>query len=142
MGKAAKTRPTAVSVSAFLAAVDGEVRRADAKVLVGMLKAITGWKPKMWGPTIVGFGAYHYTYESGRTGSICAIGFSPRKASLVVYAADFPGKAALLKRLGKHRGGLKQCLYINKLADVNLPVLQQILTGGLAAIRKKWPVTA
>jgi Domain of unknown function (DU1801) len=142
MSKAAKTRPTAVSVTAFIAALDNDVRRQDAKALVGMLKAITGWKPKMWGPTIVGFGAYHYTYDSGHSGSICALGFSPRKASLVLYVADFPGKEGLLKQLGKHKGGLKQCLYINKLADVDQRVLKKVLVGGLAQIRKTWPVTA
>jgi hypothetical protein len=142
MSKATKTRPTAVSVTEFIASVESDVRREDAKALLKLLKAVTGWKPKMWGPTIVGFGAYHYTYDSGHSGSICAIGFSPRKASLVVYAADFPGKEALLKKLGKHKGGLKQCLYINKLADVDMVVLEKLLTGGLAAIRKTWPVTA
>jgi hypothetical protein len=137
-----KTRPTAVSVDTFIAAVDNETRRADARVLLKLLRDITGWKPKMWGPTIIGFGAYHYTYDSGHSGSICAIGFSPRKPSQVIYVADFPGKEALLARLGRHKGGLKQCLYINKLADVDLGVLRQILEGGLAQIQKDWPVTA
>jgi hypothetical protein len=142
MSKATKTRPTAVSVTQFIAAVENDVRREDAKALLKLLKAVTGWKPRMWGPTIIGFGAYHYTYDSGHSGSICAIGFSPRKASLVVYVADFPGKEALLRNLGKHKGGLKQCLYINKLADVDMKVLEKVLAGGLAEIRKTWPVTA
>jgi hypothetical protein len=142
MGKATKTRPTAVSVTDFIAAVESDTRREDAKALLKLFRKVTGWKPKMWGPTIIGFGAYHYTYDSGHSGSICAIGFSPRKASLVVYVADFPGKEALLKRLGKHKGGLKQCLYINKLADVDMKVLEEVLVGGLAEISKTWPVTA
>jgi hypothetical protein len=96
----------------------------------------------MWGPTIVGFGAYHYTYDSGHSGSICAVGFSPRKANLVIYVADFPGKEELLKKMGKHKGGLQQCLYINKLADVDLAVLEQILKSGVIEIEKTWPVTA
>jgi len=137
-----KTRATNASVSAFIAAVDNDTRRADAKVLLKLMKEVTGWKPKLWGPTIIGFGAYHYTYDSGHSGSICALGFSPRKASLVIYVADFPGKAGLLKSLGKHKGGLKQCLYINKLADVDIDVLRSILEGGLVQIRKEWPVTA
>jgi hypothetical protein len=141
MGKAAKTKVTASSVADFISSLDNDTRREDALVLVKMLKAITGWEPRMWGPTIIGFGAYHYTYESGHSGSICAIGFSPRKASLVIYAADFPGKEALLKQLGKHKGGLEQCLYINKLADVDAKVLQKLLVGGLAQIKKTWPVT-
>jgi hypothetical protein len=142
MGKATKTKVTAVSVTDFISSLDNDTRRQDALVLVKMLKAITGWKPRMWGPSIIGFGAYHYTYDTGHSGSICAIGFSPRKASLVVYAADFPGKEALLKQLGKHKGGLKQCLYINKLADVDTKVLEKLLIGGLAQIRKTWPVTS
>lgn len=142
MSKATKTKLTAVSVPDFIAAVENDTRRNDAVVLAKLLKAITGWKPRMWGPSIIGFGAYHYTYDSGHSGSICAIGFSPRKASLVIYVADFPGKEALLAQLGKHKGGLKQCLYINKLADVDMKVLEKILIGGLAEIRKTWPVTA
>lgn len=142
MSKATKTKPTTVSVTDFISAVENDTRREDAAVLMKLLKAVTGWKPKMWGPTIIGFGAYHYTYDTGHSGSICAIGFSPRKASLVIYVADFPGKEALLGQLGKHKGGLKQCLYINKLADVDMKVLEKILIGGLAEIGKTWPVTA
>jgi hypothetical protein len=141
MAKTTKTKATSVSVTNFIASIENETRREDAKALLKMFKAATGWKPKMWGPTIIGFGAYHYTYDSGHSGSICAIGFSPRKAAQVIYVADFPGKEALLKTLGKHRGGLKQCLYINKLADVDMGVLEKVLIGGLAEIRKTWPVT-
>jgi hypothetical protein len=137
-----KTVATAVSVDGFIAAVENDTRRADAKVLVKLLRDITGWKPKMWGPTIIGFGAYHYTYDSGHSGTICAIGFSPRKPNQVIYVADFPGKEQLLATLGKHKGGIKQCLYINKLADVDLGVLRKILEGGLEQIKKEWPVTA
>lgn len=137
-----KTKPTKVSVSGFIAAVTNETRRADAKALVKLFGTVTGWKPKMWGPTIIGFGAYHYTYESGHSGSICAAGFSPRGANLVLYISDFPAKAKLLKQLGKHKGGLKQCLYINKLADVDLAVLAKILKGGVAQTKKTWKVTA
>jgi hypothetical protein len=137
-----KTKATKVSVDSFIADVENETRRADAKVLLKMLKDVTGWKAKMWGPTIIGFGAYHYTYDTGHSGTICAIGFSPRKPSQVIYVADFPGKEQLLKVLGKHKGGLKQCLYINKLDDVDLGVLRKILVSGLAQIKKDWPVTA
>jgi hypothetical protein len=139
--KKTKTAPTKISAAAFIDAVENDTRRADAKVLLKLFKEVTGWKPKMWGPTIIGFGAYHYTYPSGHSGSICAVGFSPRGASLVLYVADFPGKAELLKALGKHKGGLKQCLYINKLADVDLAVLRKIVAEGLAQISKEWPVT-
>ena len=138
----AKTKPTTTKPRDFIAAIDNETRRRDAETLLKLFEKITGWKAKMWGPTIVGFGAYHYTYESGRTGSICAVGFSPRKANLVIYAADAPDRADLLKKLGKHKGGDQQCLYINKLADVDLKVLEQIVRSGLEQTKKTWPVTA
>jgi hypothetical protein len=137
-----KTKVTSVKPEDFIAAIENDTRRADALTLLQLFGKVTGWNAKMWGPTIIGFGAYHYTYDSGRTGSICAIGFSPRKANQVIYVADFPGKEALLQQLGKHKGGLEQCLYINKLTDVDLAVLTKILKGGLAEIKKTWPVTA
>ena len=143
MGKyKAKTKVTAVSVTDFIDSVENETRRADARSLVRLFKDVTGWKPRMWGPTIIGFGAYHYTYESGHSGSICAVGFSPRKANLVIYAANFPGVEELLAKLGKHKGGIKQCLYINKLADVQVDVLKEILERSLVELKKQWPVTA
>jgi hypothetical protein len=137
-----KTKLTQVNVKDFIAAVENDTRRNDAITLLKLFAKVTGWKAKMWGPTIVGFGAYHYTYDSGHSGSICAVGFSPRKANLVIYVADFPGKEELLKKMGKHKGGLQQCLYINKLADVDLAVLEQILKSGVIEIEKTWPVTA
>lgn len=137
-----KTKPTKVSVKDFIAAIDNDTRRADAQTLLKLFAKVTGFKAKMWGPTIVGFGAYHYTYETGRSGSSPALGFSPRKANLVIYVFDFPGKADLLKKLGKHKGGLKQCLYINKLDDVDLGTLKRILEAGLVEASKQWPVTA
>jgi hypothetical protein len=143
MGKyKTKTKVTTVSVNEFIASVPNDTRRADAKTLVKTFKEATGWKPRMWGPTIVGFGAYHYKYDSGHSGSICAVGFSPRKANLVVYVADFPGKELLLKQLGKHKGGIRQCLYINKLEDVQIDCLKEIIRQSLVELRKTWPVTA
>jgi hypothetical protein len=137
-----KTKRTAVKPKDFIASIDNDTRREDAKGLLKLFETVTGWKSYMFGPTIVGFGAYHYTYESGRSGSVCAVGFSPRKANLVVYVFDFEGKAALLKKLGKHKGGLEQCLYINKLADIDLAVLEKIIKGGIAQAKRTWPVTA
>jgi hypothetical protein len=137
-----KTKPTTVSVRSFVAAVENEARQQDAKALLKLFGKVTGWKAQMWGPTIIGFGAYHYTYDTGHAGSICVAGFSPRKANLVIYISDFPGKAELLKRLGKHKGGLKQCLYINKLTDVDTAVLEKIIRAGVAETKKVWPVTA
>jgi Domain of unknown function (DU1801) len=137
-----KTKPTKVSVSSFIAAVENDTRREDAKTLLKLCQEATGWKPQMLGPTIIGFGLYHYKYDSGHSGSSCVLGFSPRKASLVIYVFDFAGKAELLEKLGKHKGGLKQCLYINKLADVDLAVLKKILQVGVVEAKKTWPVTA
>ena len=137
-----KTRPTAVSVGSFISAVENETRRQDAKTLVKLCEKATGWKAKMWGPTIVGFGTYHYTYKTGHSGSSCVVGFSPRKANLVFYVFGFPRKEELLQKLGKHKGGLEQCLYINKLVDVDIAVLEEILRAGVVAAQKTWPVTA
>jgi hypothetical protein len=142
MASTTKTKPTKVSVRGFIAAVENETRRHDARTLLKLFEKATGWKAKMWGPTIVGFGAYHYTYDTGHSGSSCVVGFSPRKANLVMYLFGFPGKADLLQKLGKHKGGLKQCLYINKLADVDTAVLEKILRAGVVATKKTWPVTA
>jgi hypothetical protein len=137
-----KTRPPKVSVGDFISAVPNETRREDAKTLVKLLEKVTGWKARMWGPTIVGVGVYHYTYESGRSGRSCVVGFSPRTGSLVFYVFGFPGKAAFLQKLGKHKSGLDGCLHINKLADVDLAVLEKILRAGVVATKKIWPVTA
>ena len=101
-----KTKPTKVPVADFIAAVENDTRRTDAKTLVKLFKDVTGWKPVMYGPTIIGFGLYHYTYETGHSGAACVVGFNPRKAHLVIYAFDFVGKAELLQKLGKHKGGL------------------------------------
>jgi Domain of unknown function (DU1801) len=137
-----KTKPTTVKAKDFIAALENDTRRKDAQTLLQLFEKITGWKAKMWGPTIIGFGAYQYTYETGHSGSMCVVGFSPRKASLVIYAANAADTPELLKKLGKHKGGDKQCLYINKLADVDVAVLEKIVRSGLAEMKKQWPVTA
>ena len=120
-----KTKPTEVSVDDFIAAVEKPVRRADAKILRDMMKRVTGEPATMWGPTIIGFGSYHYRYASGHEGDSCRVGFSPRSANLVLYVGGFPEYEALLGRLGKHKRS-KACLYLNKLADVDLQVLEEI----------------
>jgi hypothetical protein len=137
-----KTKPTDVSPKKFIAAIDNETRRKDALTLLKLFAKVTGWKARMYGPTIVGFGLYHYKYATGHSGQCCATGFSPRKGNLVIYAFEGPDRRALLKKLGKHKGGIKQCLYINKLADVDLKVLERILRSGVVAVKKKWPVTS
>jgi hypothetical protein len=121
-----KTRATDASVDAFLTTVEPEQRRADGRVLLEMMTRITGKPPVLWGPSIIGFGTLHYRYESGHEGDICRIGFSPRKAQLVLYlAASMPGREALLQKLGKHSTS-KACLYVRKLADVDMAVLEQL----------------
>lgn len=125
MGEA-KTRPTSVNVDDFIATVEKPVRRDDAKVLRGMMERVTGEPATMWGPTIIGFGTYHYRYASGHEGDSCRVGFSPRSANLVLYVGGFPEFEDLLERLGKYKRS-NACLYLNKLADVDLEVLEEIV---------------
>jgi hypothetical protein len=120
-----KTKPTAVSVDAFLDGVAHPVRRADGKALRAMMERVTGEPAVMWGPSIVGFGRYHYRYASGHEGDTCRVGFSPRSANLVLYVGGFPEYEALLARLGKHKRSTA-CLYLGKLTDVDLGVLEEI----------------
>src|SRR6266566_2238076 len=111
-----KTKPTKASVAAFIDALTDQSKRADAKVLVKLMQSATGEKPKMWGPSIIGFGSYHYTYDSGREGDMPLVGFSPRKAATVLYISKgFTGSDALLAKLGKYTGD-RGCLYVKKLA--------------------------
>lgn len=137
-----KTQPARVSADDFLAAVSDPVRRADCHALVRMIASITGEPPVMWGPSIVGFGSYHYRYESGREGDFLAAGFAPRKGDLSIYllAAD-ARQGALLARLGKHKMG-KSCLYVKRLADVDMAVLTQLVAGSVAELRRRHPATA
>src|SRR6516165_7044 len=130
-----KTKPTKLSVAAFIDALTDPVRRADAKALVKLMQSAAGEKPKMWGPSIIGFGSYHYKYESGREGDMPAIAFSPRKAATVFYGmTGFAEATALLAKLGNHTTG-KGCLYIKKLADVDQHVLKVLVVKSLAARR-------
>ncbi|MFN4096050.1 MAG: DUF1801 domain-containing protein [Sphingomonas sp.] len=134
-----KTKPTPVDVGAFIDAVDNPVRRDDAKIVCAMLERITGESPKMWGPSIIGFGSYHYKYDSGHEGDMCRLGFSPRKAELVLYVlTEDPGQPEKLARLGKHKIG-KSCLYIKKLADVDIGVLEELTRDALAYMNAKYP---
>jgi hypothetical protein len=127
-----KTRPTQVNVDDFIAAIEKPVRRADAEVIRGMMERVTGEPATMWGPTIVGFGTYHYRYASGHEGDMCRVAFSPRSANLVFYVGGFPEYEALLESFGKHKRS-KACLYVNKLADVDLDTLEQIVRRTYAA---------
>ncbi|WP_138511697.1 DUF1801 domain-containing protein [Maricaulis alexandrii] len=134
-----KTQPTTVSPDDYIAGIDHPVRREDAAVLLDLMRRITGWDARMWGPSIVGFGQYHYTYESGREGDFMRTGFSARKANLVVYILPgYTDFSEILTRLGKHKLG-KSCLYINKLTDVDLAVLEELIRAGLADMAEKYP---
>ena len=134
-----KTQPTAVSVASYIAAIADDTKRADAKTLVKLLQSVTGEKPKMWGPSIIGFGACHYVYESGREGDMPLAGFSPRKAATVVYLTGvLRDSDALLAKLGKHTTG-GGCLYIKKLADVDAGVLEQLVVKSVKFLRAKYP---
>lgn len=133
-----KTKPTNVGVAAFVDAIPDQTRRADAKVLVNLMRSATGEKPKMWGPSIIGFGSCHYKYDSGREGDMPVASFSPRKAATVLYIAGFNGSEGLLAKLGKHTGG-KCCLYIKKLADVDQGVLETLIDKSVAAMRARYP---
>lgn len=133
-----KTKATPVSPKDFIAAMEDGPRKKDAEVLLKWMTKVTGLKPSMWGPSIIGYGRYHYEYKTGHSGDMCMTGFSPRKANLVFYI--LPGYAEMgdkLARLGKHKIG-KSCLYINKLADVDMGVLEEIVTDGVAYIRKNY----
>ena len=134
-----KTKPTKVSVATFIEALTDQSKRADAKALVKLMQRATGEKPKMWGPSIIGFGSYHYTYDSGREGDMPIAGFSPRKAATVLYGVTgFSGSDAELAKLGKHTTG-KGCLYIKKLADVDQTVLETLVVQSFAAMRASHP---
>jgi hypothetical protein len=132
-----KTKKTAVSVDSFLDGVADAQQRADAFVVLEMMQEITGETPKMWGPSIVGFGEYHYVYDSGHEGDCCLIGFSPRKSALVIYfnAGFFEQVGPTLKKLGKCKTS-KGCMYIKKLADIDLAVLRELIETNLQRLRK------
>ncbi|ROU03518.1 DUF1801 domain-containing protein [Histidinibacterium lentulum] len=135
------TRPTGADVAAFLEAVEHPVRRTDGLALDRLFRRVTGWTPRLWGASLVGYGSYRYTYESGREGDMLATGFSPRKAALSIYV--MPGYARmddLLARLGKHRMG-KACLHVTKLSDIDMDVLEAILRRGLEDLAARYPVT-
>jgi hypothetical protein len=129
-----KTKATTASVPAFIETLPDD-KRTDAKALIKLMRQVTGEKPKLWGPSIIGFGAYHYKYESGREGDSLLVGFSLRKPATVLYGLlGNPASEALLAKLGKHTTG-KGCLYIKKLADVDLKVLETLIEKGYASAR-------
>lgn len=131
-----KTAPTQASVKEFIEGIADEQKRADSKDLLKIMREITGKRPKMWGPSIVGFGKYHYKYESGREGDWFLAGFSPRKQALTLYImSGFPKHAELMKKLGTYTTG-KSCLYIKKLEDVHIPTLKQLVRRSAKYVEK------
>lgn len=134
-----KTKPTKVSVKSHIAALANEEQRKDAQTLVALMHKVTGEEPKMWGPTIVGFGSYHYKYASGHEGDSALAAFAARGRELVVYiAAEFEGRADLMARLGEHRTG-KVCVYIKRLANVDLKVLEKLVARSVADTKRRYP---
>jgi hypothetical protein len=130
-----KTKPTKLSATTFVDALTDKTQRADAKALVKLMQSATGEKAMMWGPSIIGFGSYHYKYESGREGDMPLVGFSPRKAATVLYGLIGSGESeALLVKLGKHTTG-KGCLYIKKLGEVDQEVLEALVVKAVSCKR-------
>lgn len=136
-----KTTQTDVDPAHWLAGVEPERRRIEAMELDALFRDATGWQPRIWGTSIVGYGAYDYTYASGRTGRWLATGFSPRKANLSIYImpgyAEFGG---ILDRLGPHKRG-KSCLYVTRLERVDRDVLVELIRAGIKDLRQRWPVS-
>lgn len=134
---APKTLPTQASVADHIAARATPAQQADCQALMALLQRLTGEPPVMWGPSIVGYGAYSYTYDSGHGGTMCRTGFAIRGRELVVYlVAEGDDQPALLARLGRHKMG-NACLYIKRLADVDAAVLEHLVAGSLAALRRR-----
>lgn len=119
--------------------VSGEKVRDDCRAIVRLMEKVTGEKPRMWGPSIVGFGSYRYRYESGHEGDICLTGFSPRKQNLSLYVlAGFPGQEAVLGKLGKYKAG-KGCLHVKKLEDIDIGVLETLINKSIGFLKMKYP---
>src|SRR5687768_9867139 len=134
-----KTRPTEVSVESHIAAIANEEQRNDARRLVALMRKVTRQEPRMWGPSIVGFGSYHYKYASGHEGDSALAAFAVRGRDLVVYTeAEFEGRDLLLARLGEHKTG-KVCVYIRRLANIDLKVLEQLVARSIAETKSRYP---
>lgn len=133
-----KTQPTKASVTSFIAAIEDDERRAEVRKVAAMMRKATGKKAQMWGPSIVGYGTYHYKYASGREGDFMITGFSPRKQALTVYILPgFENFETLMSKLGKYRTG-KSCLYIKRLSDVDDKVLERLISESVKYMRKHY----
>jgi hypothetical protein len=136
-----KTKPTDASIDEYLASRASPEQLTDCKAIMAMCTRVTKQQPKMWGPSIVGYGSYTYTYESGRSGQACLAGFAIRGKELVVYlSTENPGQVELLAKLGKHKMG-KACLYFKRLADLDATVLEALIAGSVAELKRRYPNT-
>ena len=134
-----KTKPTKVRAGSYIAAMANEEQRSDARTLVALMRRVTRQEPRMWGPSIVGFGSYHYKYASGHEGDSALTGFAARGRELVVYISPgFEGRDVLLAKLGEHRTG-KVCLYIKRLANVDMQVLEKLVAQSVADTKRRYP---
>jgi hypothetical protein len=134
-----KTKQTDASVAAYLDAIDDAKRRDDCRAIADIMRRVTKHEPKMWGASIVGFGSYHYKYESGHEGDACLVGFSSRKAEISLYLmAGRQARETLLAALGKHSAG-KGCVYVKRLADIDVRVLEKLIRESVAEIRRRYP---
>ncbi len=135
-----KTKPENASVETFLASIEPEAKREEARRLDALFRKVTGFEPVMWGASMVGYGRYHYRYESGREGDFFATGFSPRKAQHSIYILPgYTDFGAILERLGKHKKG-KSCLYVKRLSDIDMDVLGELIAAGLKDLDRQWTV--
>jgi len=136
-----KTKPTKATVEGFLHSVADEAKRADCFAVMKLMEQITKEKAKMWGPSIVGFGNYHYKYESGREGDFFITGFSPRAQNLTLYImAGFDRYDELMKKLGKYKTG-KSCLYVKRLEDIDLKILKELISASVKYMKKTYPAS-
>ena len=132
-----KTKETDASVESYFAAIQDDARRKDCEALANLMAKATKHPPKMWGSSIVGFGSYHYKYESGREGDMCLVGFSSRKSDISVYGLmAAPSQEELIPKLGRHKAG-KGCLYIKSLSDINLKVLEKLIADAATAKKRE-----
>jgi hypothetical protein len=137
-----KTKPTGASVDEYLASRASPEQLADCKAIMAICKRVTKQQPKMWGPTMVGYGSYNYRYESGHSGQAFLAGFAIRGKELVVYLLpDSPEQIELLTKLGKHKMG-KSCLYFKRLADVDAKILEALIAGSVAGVKRRYPTNA
>ena len=133
-----KTKPTKASVTEFIKTIDDKEKRADVKKLSAIMREITGARARMWGPSIVGFGEYHYKYASGREGDFMLSGYSPRKQALTIYViAGFEKFPELMKKLGKYKTG-RSCLYVKRLSDIDEKILRQLIRKSVQYLRKNY----